>query len=91
MLSVVTHLNSSLFAMTAYCHAPRSVNIYTVILFYPETLPKDMSSAMLALDVWPMNTAQALTIGAQLKTLQVTCHSCLWKSKCLQSIGSPFL
>lgn len=30
---VVTHLNSSLFAMTGYCHVERSVNIYTVILF----------------------------------------------------------
>ena len=91
MLKLVTHLKSSLFAMTGYCHVERSVNIYTVILFYPQNLAKDMSSAMLVRDMWPMNTAQALAVEEQLKTLWDTCHSCLRRSKCLRSIGSSLL
>lgn len=64
---VITHINSSLFAKTNCCHV-ESVNTYTVILLYPETLPKDMSSARLALDIWSVNIAQALADGGQLKT-----------------------
>lgn len=74
MLKVVTHLNSSFFTMTSQCHVEKSENIYIVILFYPQTLPKDVSSAVLALDMWPMNTGHTLAVGGQLKkdTLQYT-------------------
>lgn len=91
MPKVVTHINSSLLAKTNGSCVERSVNTYTVILFYPETLPKDMSSAMLAPDIWSTNIAQALANGGQLKTFWITCHRRLGISKCLQSIGSPFL
>lgn len=50
VLKVVTDLNLYLFAMTGYFHVETNVNVYTVILFYQHTLPKFMSSAMLALD-----------------------------------------
>lgn len=68
MPKVVTHINSSLFPKTNCCQVERSVNTYTVILFDPESLPKDMSTARLALDIWSMNISQALADRGQLKT-----------------------